>query len=216
MIAERIKSILDKYQLSASGLADIIGVQRSAISHILSQRNRPSLEMVARILEKFPNVDADWLLTGKGTMDQLMLFNEEPLKPKEEKKTTKVRSTSFQEEKRKLYADKFNQIQSALVTDFKEDVVDIQPVANKKEPAPSELEIDTVNIHEPIPPIEIKSPKEKPTLSKEDFSLEEVFSHEAFSTTVPTASTPSSSSKKIEKIIIFYDDKTFSIYQPEP
>lgn len=213
MIAERIKLILDQYQLSASGLAEIIGVQRSAISHILSQRNRPSLEMVARILEKFPNIDADWLLTGKGTMDQLTLFNEEPLKPKEDKKPSKIKQVSAQEEKRKLYADKFNQIQTALVSDFKEgsaskndhyDVV-IPPQRDQK---PEVIPIDQEAKSE------IKA-KEVPVLTKDDFSLEAVFSKEIFDQADRDKSDNGTNIKKIEKIIVFYDDKTFSVYQPE-
>jgi len=65
---ERIEKIMEMEQLSASKFADSIGVQRSSISHILSGRNRPSLELVHKILEHFDQVNADWLLLGKGEM----------------------------------------------------------------------------------------------------------------------------------------------------
>lgn len=55
-------------QLTASKFADAIGVQRSSISHILSGRNKPSLELINKILEHFEQVNADWLLLGKGSM----------------------------------------------------------------------------------------------------------------------------------------------------
>jgi plasmid maintenance system antidote protein VapI len=51
--------------LTASAFADEIGVQRSSISHILSGRNKPSLDIVVKILTRFPNVSSDWLLLGK-------------------------------------------------------------------------------------------------------------------------------------------------------
>ena len=64
--SNRLQEIMDFYQLSASALADKIGVQRSSISHILSGRNKPSLEFVMKVLSSFPEVDLYWLLNGKG------------------------------------------------------------------------------------------------------------------------------------------------------
>lgn len=52
--------------LSSSGFAEKIGVQRSSISHILSGRNKPSLDFVMKILSSFPDIDLYWLLNGKG------------------------------------------------------------------------------------------------------------------------------------------------------
>ncbi len=64
---KRLQEIIDYYNLSASSFADKIGVQRSSISHILSGRNKPSLDFVMKILSSFPEVDLYWLLNGKGT-----------------------------------------------------------------------------------------------------------------------------------------------------
>ena len=44
--AERLKIVMDHYELSAALFAEKIEVQRSSISHILSKRNKPSLEFV--------------------------------------------------------------------------------------------------------------------------------------------------------------------------
>ena len=65
--AKRLKIILNYYELSASTLADKIEVQRSSISHILSGRNKPSLEFVMKILKMFPEVELYWLLNGTGS-----------------------------------------------------------------------------------------------------------------------------------------------------
>ena len=59
---------MEREQLSPSKFADAIGVQRSNISHILSGRNKPSLELVNKILDRFQEINADWLLLGKGEM----------------------------------------------------------------------------------------------------------------------------------------------------
>ena len=58
-------------QLSASKFADAIGVQRSNISHVLSGRNKPSLELINKILDHFEQINADWLLLGKGRMTSI-------------------------------------------------------------------------------------------------------------------------------------------------
>lgn len=63
----RIKTVMDYHQLSASLFADKIGVQRSSISHILSGRNKPSLDFILKITNTFKDVDIHWLLNGKGT-----------------------------------------------------------------------------------------------------------------------------------------------------
>ena len=64
--AKRLEKVIDFYGLSASAFADSIGVQRSSISHILSGRNKPSLDFVMGILETYQEVELYWLLNGKG------------------------------------------------------------------------------------------------------------------------------------------------------
>ena len=63
----RLKKILEHYDLTASQFADHIGVQRSSISHILSGRNKPSLDFILKVIHAFTEVDLYWLLNGKGT-----------------------------------------------------------------------------------------------------------------------------------------------------
>lgn len=67
MMINRISEILKSKSLTASKFADEIGVQRSNVSHVLSGRNKPSLEFIMRILEKYPEINSDWLLFGKGS-----------------------------------------------------------------------------------------------------------------------------------------------------
>lgn len=63
----RLEKVLAYYALSASSFADKIGVQRSSISHLLSGRNKPSLEFVMKVVQSFPEVNLYWLLNGKGS-----------------------------------------------------------------------------------------------------------------------------------------------------
>ena len=62
----RLQQFLELENLTPARLADMLGVQRSGLSHILSGRNKPSYDFLTRILTKFPHISADWLMTGKG------------------------------------------------------------------------------------------------------------------------------------------------------
>lgn len=64
--SNRIQIMLDYYELSAAAFADAIDVGRSSISHILSGRNKPSLDFVLKVVQAFPDVELYWLLNGKG------------------------------------------------------------------------------------------------------------------------------------------------------
>ncbi len=62
----RLQQFLDLENLSPARLADMLGVQRSGVSHILSGRNKPGFDFIQKLLTKFPALSADWFLTGKG------------------------------------------------------------------------------------------------------------------------------------------------------
>ena len=63
---ERLNLLLTHYGLTASQFADQIQVQRSSISHLLSGRNKPSLDFVMKVVQTYPAVNLYWLLNGKG------------------------------------------------------------------------------------------------------------------------------------------------------
>lgn len=64
--AIRLKKIIAYYDENASSFAEKIGVQRSSISHVLSGRNKPSLDFIMKVLNAYPEVNMYWLLNGKG------------------------------------------------------------------------------------------------------------------------------------------------------
>lgn len=64
----RLQQFLEVEQLSPARLADSLGIQRSGISHLLSGRNKPSYEFINNFLNRYPQIDATWLITGKGKM----------------------------------------------------------------------------------------------------------------------------------------------------
>ncbi|PLX14622.1 MAG: hypothetical protein C0597_09755 [Marinilabiliales bacterium] len=75
---DRIIQFLSANNLTSTKFADEIGVQRSSISHILSGRNKPSFDFIEKMLIAYPDLDAQWLITGKGNMysNQPSLFND--------------------------------------------------------------------------------------------------------------------------------------------
>ncbi|SHI90362.1 helix-turn-helix transcriptional regulator [Pseudozobellia thermophila] len=75
---QRLEYLLKYYGLSASGFADKVKVQRSSISHLLSGRNKPSLEFVLKVVKAFPEVNLYWLLNGKGAFPGGGQKNEAP------------------------------------------------------------------------------------------------------------------------------------------
>ena len=69
-INDRFTKILEYSGFTASEFADEIDVQRSSISHIISGRNKPSLEFIVKIKNRFPEINWDWIILGQGEMLQ--------------------------------------------------------------------------------------------------------------------------------------------------
>jgi hypothetical protein len=88
---DRFTKVIEYSELTPAEFAEEIGVQRSSISHIISGRNKPSLDFITKIKSKFPDLEWDWLINGKGEM----LINKEEIPPTipitepEEKKSAK-------------------------------------------------------------------------------------------------------------------------------
>jgi transcriptional regulator with XRE-family HTH domain len=68
-IHERIHYVMQQENLTAKDFSDILGVQRSSISHLVSGRNKPSIDFLEKFIEKFPKYNPVWFITGKGDMN---------------------------------------------------------------------------------------------------------------------------------------------------
>ena len=78
IMINRINLILRAKNITAKQFAEEIGIQPSGMSHIMSGRNNPSLDFVSKVIRRYPEIDANWLLLGKGEMyGQLGIRNEE-------------------------------------------------------------------------------------------------------------------------------------------
>jgi DNA-binding XRE family transcriptional regulator len=73
--AKRLQKVFEYYGLTATTFSEKIEVGKATISHVLSGRNKPSLDFVLRIIKNFPEVELYWLLNGKGD------FPKKPIQP---------------------------------------------------------------------------------------------------------------------------------------
>lgn len=69
---EKLLILMKSEHLTASKLAELLGIQPSGISHILGGRNKPSFDLVQKILRRFPQVNPDWLLLDRGEMYRVL------------------------------------------------------------------------------------------------------------------------------------------------
>ena len=133
---DRVLALMQEKNLTPSQFADEIGIQRSGISHLISGRNKPSLEFILKVLKRFPDVKAEYLLYGTSEIQ-----NVKEEEKREEKEITSNNSPTLFEQP--------------------------EITENKPEPRPQR-----------------QAKKER---------IE----------------------RKIEKIVVFYDDRTFREYEPE-
>ena len=64
-IGDRLKEWISSKELSASDFSKQIQIQRSALSHIFSGRNKPSVDVLLKIKSTYPEISLDWLITGE-------------------------------------------------------------------------------------------------------------------------------------------------------
>ena len=111
---ERILKVMETEGYSQEQFAAEIGIQRAAMSHIISGRNNPSLDVLLKILRRFPSVSTDWLLFGNGPMTK----SAQPAEPAE--------NTAVPTDSNVAFADS---IASSLVHQEKERVVTVEKPA---------------------------------------------------------------------------------------
>ncbi len=85
--SKRLQKIIEYYGISASAFAERIGVQRSSISHLLSGRNKPSLDFILKVTRTFPEVNLYWILNGKGQFPDSISLPEKSTPPSTKNET---------------------------------------------------------------------------------------------------------------------------------
>ena len=107
---ERIAEIMKKEQLSPALFAESIGIQRSALSHILNGRNNPSLDVVMKIHQRYNYINLEWLLYGKGPMTSQDVIKEGLQPTLFDENTINTSNDTVANEYRKEIASKMTEI----------------------------------------------------------------------------------------------------------
>ena len=66
--ALRIIKIMEDENMNSTQFAEAIGIQRAAMSHLTTGRNKPSADIITKVIKRFNTINPIWLLTGEGNM----------------------------------------------------------------------------------------------------------------------------------------------------
>jgi len=109
-VNKRVVEIQDRYQLTSAQFAARLGIKRARLSHLSNARNNVSLDFLLTVLAKFPDINAEWLMRGKGPMikdtnetkfDKTPSKNQEPER-KQEKPEAQEKPVSNEEKNQKV------------------------------------------------------------------------------------------------------------------
>ena len=68
IMREKLQKLMSTEQLTSSRFAELLGIQPSGVSHLLGGRNKPSFDLVQKILRRFPHINPDWLILDSEQM----------------------------------------------------------------------------------------------------------------------------------------------------
>ncbi len=98
-ISNRLQKVISHFELTSAKFADAIAVPRSSVSHILNNRNKPSLDFILKIIKVYPEIDLYWLLQGKGDFPSPSQRKNQSLPSKIETLSNKSSNTTKEPEK---------------------------------------------------------------------------------------------------------------------
>jgi transcriptional regulator with XRE-family HTH domain len=209
---DRINLLLKAKNITARQFAEEIGIQPSGISHILSGRNNPSLDFVLKVMKRWPEINISWLMFGKGEMY---------VSPSEFQQTTVQPQSIEQEtaESQPVEYDLFSQ--PALAAEAQVPQNDNNSVLKEKMQQPGEQDISSNDMNKPLPYIPTDNPAEKQTVvtqkvvkNNEPPKADEISTKDPDKVDVPVQVNVMTK-KRIEKIVVLYDDHSFAEYFPE-
>lgn len=182
---ERIILLIRAMNFTAAQFADEIGVQKSGISHIISGRNNPSLDFVQKILQRFPEVNMEWLIMGKGSM-----IKGEGFKSNEQEIQSSISAPGGNILAFDLFSEQISPPKEVKVPEkTAESIVEFR--------IPDDEKLDE-ELMQKGPATHLSAPE--PTAEKKASTIQSIVE---------------APSKKLEKILFFYTDKTFTEYHPE-
>ena len=206
---DRIKQVIEYVQLSPSAFADTIGISRSGMTHLLTGRNQPSLDVAKKILVKYPELSTEWLIMGMGEM----------FRPEEQQNTNinevkaETSQKSYPDENSKFdrQTDLFGEFEKAEKSE--DDMIEETSVEAPAIPVP---ETEVVNTTKQEEPAADSQPETEPSADAQPVPTRPRKSVDARPTVATTGRARrqqnDSSEKKLQRIVFFYDDHSFEVY----
>lgn len=202
-MVERIKQLIDTLQVSHTQFAETIGINRSNLTHLFSGRNQPSLDLMKKILVAYPQVKTEWLIMGVGEM-----FTQDSRGSISETTQTVASSVVKSPTPREP-------ITLDLFATQEESSVPVSEFSQTQEPI-SETEISASEMQVVEQPTEITEQistattrKNSAKRSSENGGESNIRTRREYSPRI----SHSQSDKKLEKVILFFSDGTFEVYQ---
>lgn len=209
---DRIKQVIEYSQLSSSAFADTIGISRSGMTHLLTGRNQPSLDVARKILAKYPEISTEWLIMGMGEMtrpdEQSPIHETTPAISSETPEKEYPAENSIHVRQTDLFGEYDNLDDSQDDIKASADVEVSEPIDNEKNTGESggKEEKMSVNaaparsVRAQEAPVRVrKSPEPKTVPAPAPVKRER------------HANNPSQE-RKLQKIVFFYDDHSFDVY----
>ena len=190
---EKIEYLMSIYGLTPSQFADRTGIQRASVSHILSNRNKPSLEILLKVYNAFPGISLNWLILGEG--DAPVLNNDTVA------------------ENDKVYSDANEAAVSVAPATLFPVFMEENTVS---EPSPTVEKVVPVALVDSIPVNDAVSAKQVVAVDGETSaqpSAPSVQAEEAAA--VASLALSRDTAKNIKEIKIFYDNGTYETFLPE-
>ena len=208
---DRIALVIKAKNITPSQLADELGVQRSGVSHILNNRNKPSLEFIQKLLKSYPEISTEWMLFGEGPMMKPYLGEEHQILPIQD---TVQKSLSPKPIIMDLFAEDDTEA-NVQATEIEESEPENAPevsdkqhleAPNNQSETPSEISSDK---------IQSASDADKQQNSDATRLNEEFADKNPKIVLDKKKPVTSKDDRQVEKVILFYSNKTFSSYNPE-
>ena len=186
---DRIKQVIEYVQLSPSSFADTIGISRSGMTHLLTGRNQPSLDVARKILAKYPELSTEWLIMGMGEMFR----SEEENLPVSNEEKSEMSQNPYPDENSKFdrQTDLFGEFEK---TEESGEDIAAEPVLTPQ--MPSTVAATPSLASAPVPAQTRTRSKPAAAMNRREKS----------------ASNPVTQEKKLQKIVFFYDDHSFEVF----
>lgn len=210
-MVDRINLLLKAKNITARQFAEEIGIQPSGISHILSGRNNPSLDFVMKVMKRWPEINISWLMFGKGEM---YVSPSEMQHPTVQEQPIVHETTESQQDEYDLFSQPAFTAEELVTQNDNNSVHKVEMQQSEKQ---DKSTIDKIKAVPYTPtnnlPEDQNVMTKNETKNNETHSTDEILTKETNKVGVPVQINVTR--KKIEKIVVLYNDHTFAEYFPE-